>query len=81
LIKGVEIGPEDLLEIEYYKRKLVIDDFFKRVLDRERRKAVFKRLMLHYHPDKNKGLDPQLASQLFQYLRLNKIEFKEGFVL
>ena len=52
------ITDKDKKEIEFLKRKLMIDEFFKKETDPLLRKTAFKKLLMLYHPDKRADIDP-----------------------
>ena len=73
LAEGQElICEEDRKEIEFLKRKILIEDFFKREQSKQRRNLVYKKLLLHYHPDKNKSIDINVAKSVFLFLQDKK---------
>ena len=63
-------------EIEFLKRKLMIDDYFAKEDDMDERRRAFKRLLLHYHPDKRRSDGSDVQRQVFEYLQSKQIEFK-----
>ena len=55
---------------------MLIEDYFKNEKCDSKRGEVFRKLLLHYHPDKNKNLDEQTARDVFQFLQERKKSFK-----
>ena len=43
---------DDEHEIEFIRRKIMIDEFFEQERDPDKRRKAYKKLLLHYHPDK-----------------------------
>ena len=53
LLKDLDLDPQDLNDIKFYKKKLVIDDYFKKERNPEKRREMFQSLLRQFHPDKN----------------------------
>lgn len=73
---------EDLEEIGFYKKKHVIDDYFKAEKSSDNRKRIYKKLLLTVHPDHEKSssnhrkADTGTGSYVLEYLLSNKAVFK-----
>ena len=53
LLKDLNLNQEDLNDIKFYKKKLIIDEFFKKEKQPEKRKEIYQKLIKQFHPDKN----------------------------
>ena len=69
---------DELDEIKFYKRKIVIDDYFKSERCPNKRKKLFQKLLLSVHPDKQDDYKEQdaIQSYVLEYLMTNKEVFK-----
>jgi len=43
-----------------------------------KRRDAYNKLLIHYHPDKNKNLHPELSASLMNYIIDNKDKFKNS---
>ena len=55
---------------------MLIRIYFENEEDPKKRKNIYNRLMMQYHPDKNQDLDKCLTHELVNFLSDNKAEFK-----
>ena len=68
-------------QLDLDRRKMLIRIYFENEEDPKKRKNIYNRLMMHYHPDKNQDLDQCLTNELVNYLNENKTEFKTAKTL
>ena len=74
---------DDEHEIEYIRWKIMIDEFFETERDPATRRKAYKKLLLHYHPDKwgnNQSLEKEMIDDhILRYLKQNEKRFKEPY--
>jgi len=69
------LSEEDELKVKLLKKKINISSLFSSPISTdEEKKALFKQLLLEYHPDKKK-YDKRFSDEIFDFLMNNKASF------
>ena len=74
---------DDEHEIEFIRRKIMIDEYFEQEWNADKRRKAYKKLLLHYHPDKrskNQTIEKEMIDDhILRYLKTNVKKFKEPY--